>query len=117
MTSSENYDLTNVPTSLHWYFNDKGAWDSVKKDITSHDPTCESLKHIWCGRTGGLSAFGEQSECDDCEVTFYNEGLMGQYAPGWKTGDPVEETDGCSAQLCDCCGRKRRLIKQFSDSN
>ena len=109
----KSYDLTNIPTALHWYFNIDGAWDSIKKAIVDHDSTCNSLKWVWTGRTGGVSAFGEQNDCDDCDVTFYNEGLMGQYAPGWKTGDFVEETNEYRAQLCDCCGRKRRTNRQL----
>lgn len=93
-----------------------GLFDYVKAAILEHDRTCQSLGDIWLGRTGGVSCPSDIDKCDDCGVTFYNEGLMGQYPPGWKTGDPVLQTqryldegdeDEYEATLCECCGRKR----------
>lgn len=98
----------HLPRSLHWYFQHPGAWDHIKQAILDHDPTCKSLPEVWTGRTGGVSCPSDLARCDDCEVSFYNEGLIGKYAPGWKFGDPILETDGREADLCECCGRKRR---------
>lgn len=102
-------DHDRVPESLRWYFQHPGAWENIKQAITDHDPSCVSLPDIWTGRTGGVSCPSDLGTCDDCGVSFYNEGLMGQYPPNWQTGDPVlTDDDGCEARLCDCCGTARR---------
>lgn len=106
--------FAQLPGHLRWYFDHPGAWDHVKDAILKHDPTCRSLPDVWLGRTGGVSSLSDLGTCDDCGVTFYNVGLMGQYSPDWKTGDPILQTkdpdDGeeYQATLCECCGRKRR---------
>lgn len=95
------------------YYDRPGLFDRVKRDILAHDQTCASLPDLWLARAGGVSCPSDMADCDDCGVTFYNEGLMGQYPPGWKMGDPVlqtlDEEDGLEydATLCECCGRER----------
>ena len=80
----------------------KLAWDT-------HDRLCASFADLWLGHKGGVSCFGEQSECDGCGHTFHNEGLMGQYGPEWSEGDPILQTDdGYEARYCACCGDKAR---------
>lgn len=108
-------DLSRVPERLRWYFKHPGCWENIKQAILEHDPTCVSLPDIWLARTGGVSCPSDLDRCDDCDVTFYNEGLMGQYPPVW-SGDEsqilqtVDKDDGDTyeARLCECCGRKRR---------
>lgn len=110
--SAKPDELAAVPEQLHWYFRHPGAWENIKTAILTHDSSCASLPHIWTGRTGGVSCPGEQRDCDDCGVCFYNEGLLGQYGPGWRLGDPIltttDDGDATEAVLCDCCGTRRR---------
>lgn len=103
-----------VPERLRRYFDHPGAWDDVKQAILDHDPSCSSLPNIWLPRSGGVSCPSDLARCDDCGVMFYNEGLMGQYPPGWNWGDPVLQTEDADepgefyeAELCECCGRRR----------
>jgi hypothetical protein len=112
--AAEDAWFAGLPPHIRWYFGHPGAWDSVKDAIRNHDQTCRSLKDIWLARTGGVSCPSDLARCDDCGVMFYNEGLLGQYPPGWKTGDPILETEDpdepgefYEATLCECCGRKR----------
>lgn len=109
-------DLDLVPHGLRWYFTTPGAWDSVKDAILEHDKTCKSLPYIWLARAGGISSPMDLGTCDDCGVTFFNEGIMGQYPPDWKMGDPIMQTERWpdeepgemyEATLCHCCGRRR----------
>lgn len=69
------------------------AWDA-------HDRTCESLRHFWAGRPGGVTACGDIDACEDCGVSFYVEGLVN---PFW---DDVTVDD---EYLCACCTRRRGL--------
>jgi hypothetical protein len=114
MSRTERIAFAKLSPQMKRYYVTPGVFDEVKKAILEHDQTCASLPDIWLGRTGGVSCPSDLDACDDCGVTFYNEGLMGQYPPDWKTGDPVLMTrdadDGLEyeARLCDCCGRKRR---------
>lgn len=95
------------------YYDTPGLFDRIKRDILTHDQTCASLPDLWLGHEGGVSCPSDQESCDDCGVVFYNEGLIGQYPPGWKSGDPVLQTvdpddeEEYEAVLCECCGRRR----------
>lgn len=96
------------------YYDRPGLFDSVKKAILEHDQSCVSLPDIWLGHTGGVSCPSDMASCHDCGVVFYNEGLVGQYPPNWRQGEALLQTvdpdDGeeYEAELCECCGRKRR---------
>jgi hypothetical protein len=109
-------DAATVHPRLAWYFEHPGSWPRVKQQIIEHDQSCISLVEVWTPRRGGVSCSSDLGVCDDCSVTFYNEGLMGQYPPDWHFGDQVlqtqdDEGDDAEARLCECCGRKRLADK------
>ena len=86
---------------------------STQEAWNTHDRSCASFKDLWLGHKGGVSCLGEQTDCDGCGHCFYNEGLMGQYGPGWSEGDPILQTeDGYEAMFCACCGDKARAAKK-----
>jgi hypothetical protein len=98
---------------LQWmfksYLDNPNGSDAVKKQLREHDPSCASLIDVWMPRRGGVSCPGDLGECSRCELTFYNEGLFGQYTDDWKLGDPVyTDEDGDELHLCECCGRHER---------
>jgi hypothetical protein len=114
-------EYRDLPPRLKSYYDRPGLFSHIQQAILAHDPSCLSLPDLWLGHVGGVSCPSDISDCDDCGVTFYNEGLMGQYPPdrNWKIGDPVLQTvdddgDFFEAQLCECCGRIR-WEKEASD--
>jgi hypothetical protein len=113
---SEGAAYAALSPRMKSYYDRPGLFDRIKKAILEHDQTCVSLPDIWLGHAGGVSCPSDQTTCDDCGVVFYNEGLMGQYPPGWKMGDPVltdrlyvdeGDSEEYELSLCECCGRKR----------
>jgi hypothetical protein len=72
------------------YFPD-GIFPSILKDYEEHDKSCSSIPYMWLGYKGGFSSFGEQNDCDNCNVTFYYDGLK-----------EVELPDEYK-YYCDCC--------------
>jgi hypothetical protein len=70
-----------------------GLFSDIQLSYEKHDKTCSSIPHLWLGHTGGKSCFGEQAECDNCQVVFYYEGLK-----------EVELPEDFK-YYCDCCYR------------
>lgn len=53
-----------------WFLDSDKAFAHVKRAMVEHFeefPECECS--LWCGRSGGVSGFGEQEECSRCSVT------------------------------------------------
>lgn len=71
----------------------RAAWDA-------HDKACESLRHFWAGRPGGVTAFGDTDTCGDCGVSFHVEGL---FDPFW------DDATVDAGHPCACCARRRGL--------
>lgn len=83
-----------------WMENpDGGGLFTGQRDLISvHDHTCASLHQVWLPRRQGTSCPSDLDDCEDCRLTFYNEGV-GMY-----------DTDtGWDVLLCQCCARKRGL--------
>lgn len=66
--------------------------------IRIHNWGCDSLEHVWLPRRNGRSCPSDLDQCDDCRLTFFNEGL-GLYDT---------DTDWDVA-LCQCCAKRRGL--------
>ena len=83
-------------TAKPWCYD--RLFESIRKAWDEHDKTCESLKHLWLGREGGVSCPSDLTDCTVCGVTFYNEGVEDV---NWKSSDPDAEWD----YRCECCRR------------
>ena len=70
----------------------------VRKSWDDHDRGCESLEWFWPGHDGGVSCPSDLTDCEDCDTTFFNEGVTNVT---WEV--PGED----SLYLCSCCARKR----------
>lgn len=92
-----------------------GVFDHIAAAYAAHDDTCASLPEFWLGRTGGVSAFGEQGPCADCHAVFHNEGLVSltytvENGPAG-TESTTDDDEPELVHLCACCavGRGYRL--------
>lgn len=73
-------------------------FSNVRANWDAHDKTCGSMEWFWPGHSGGVSCPSDLTSCEDCDVTFYNEGV---HNVTWS--EPGED----SLWLCSCCARKR----------
>jgi hypothetical protein len=71
----------------------------IQERHDAHDATCQSLRWYWWGRSGGVTALGDVSGCDDCDLMFWNEGVV--FVDGGPAGDDLD--------LCACCARQRGI--------
>jgi hypothetical protein len=79
-----------------WCYDE--LFEDVRKAWDDHDKTCESLRWLWLGRSGGVTCLSDITDCSVCGVTFYNEGVLNI---NWKASDPDAQPD----YRCECCRR------------
>lgn len=70
----------------------------IRVNWDAHDKGCESLEWLWLGHPGGVSCPSDLTDCENCGVTFYNEGVANVL---WR--EPGTER----LYLCSCCARSR----------
>lgn len=70
----------------------------IRAHWDAHDKGCESLEWLWLSHPGGVSCPSDLTDCKDCGVTFYDEGVINVH---WRT--PAKD----SLYLCACCARGR----------
>lgn len=80
-----------------WAVDPEGGalWTDRRDELLAHDQGCPSLTYAWYPRRKGSVCPSDLSNCEDCNVVFFYEGL-GLY-----------ETTHGDVELCACCARER----------